>query len=93
MSGGVAMCGPEISCYRLELGGGRERRGLGLGPPPPPHSGPELRSSELGGLNFNPAFHNIWRRKWHPTPEFLPGKSQGQRRLTTYNPGVAKRQT
>ena len=22
-----------------------------------------------------------WRRKWHPTPVFLPGKSHGQRRL------------
>ena len=20
----------------------------------------------------------LWRRKWHPTPEFLPGESQGQ---------------
>ena len=22
-----------------------------------------------------------WRRKWHPTPVFLPGKSHGQRSL------------
>ena len=22
-----------------------------------------------------------WRRKWQPTPEFLPGESQGQRSL------------
>ena len=22
-----------------------------------------------------------WRRKWHPTPVFLPGESQGQRSL------------
>ena len=22
-----------------------------------------------------------WRRKWHPTPVFLPGKFQGQRSL------------
>ena len=22
-----------------------------------------------------------WRRKWQPTPVFLPGESQGQRRL------------
>ena len=83
MSGGIAMCGPEVSCYRLELRSGRESRDLGLGPPPS-HSGPELRSLE--GLNFSPAFYNIWRRKWHPTPEFLPGKSQGQRSLTGYNP-------
>ena len=23
----------------------------------------------------------LWRRKWHPTPVFLPGKSHGQRNL------------
>jgi len=27
-----------------------------------------------------------WRRKWKPTPIFLPGKSQGQRSLAGYNP-------
>ena len=26
-----------------------------------------------------------WRRKWQPTPVFLPGKSHGQRRLVGYN--------
>ena len=25
-----------------------------------------------------------WRRKWQPTPVFLPGKSHGQRRLASY---------
>ena len=25
-----------------------------------------------------------WRRKWQTTPVFLPGKSQGQRRLVDY---------
>ena len=25
-----------------------------------------------------------WRRKWQPTPVFLPGKSHGQGRLTSY---------
>ena len=29
---------------------------------------------------FNPWFRKIpWRRKWQPTPVFLPGKSPGQR--------------
>ena len=28
-----------------------------------------------------------WRRKWQPTPEFLPGKSYGQRGLAG---GIAK---
>ena len=27
-----------------------------------------------------------WRRKWQPTPVFLPGKSCGQRSLTGYSP-------
>ena len=27
-----------------------------------------------------------WRRKWQPTPGFLPGKSHGQRRLAGYSP-------
>ena len=26
-----------------------------------------------------------WRRKWQPTPAFLPGKSHGQRNLVGYN--------
>ena len=27
-----------------------------------------------------------WRRKWQPTPVFLPGESHGQRRLVGYSP-------
>ena len=27
-----------------------------------------------------------WRRKWQPTPVFLPGKSHGQKSLTGYSP-------
>ena len=27
-----------------------------------------------------------WRRKWQPTPVFLPGKSQGQKSLGGYSP-------
>ena len=27
-----------------------------------------------------------WRRKWQPTPVFLPGKSHGQRSLACYSP-------
>ena len=34
---------------------------------------------------FNPWVENIpWRRKWQPTPVFLPGKSHGQRSLAGY---------
>ena len=27
-----------------------------------------------------------WRRKWQPTPVFLPGESRGQRSLAGYGP-------
>ena len=27
-----------------------------------------------------------WRRKWQPTPIFLPGESHGQRGLVGYSP-------
>ena len=27
-----------------------------------------------------------WRRKWQPTPVFLPGQSHGQRSLVGYSP-------
>jgi len=27
-----------------------------------------------------------WRRKWQPTPVFLPGESHGQRNLDGYGP-------
>ena len=36
---------------------------------------------------FNPWVRKIpWRRKWQPTPVFLPGKSHGQRSLVGYSP-------
>ena len=28
----------------------------------------------------------LWRRKWQPTPVFMPGKFYGQRRLAGYSP-------
>ena len=31
-----------------------------------------------------------WRRKWQPTPVFLPGKSHGWRRLVGYSPWGGK---
>ena len=44
---------------------------------------------------FNPWVGKIhWRRKWLPTPVFLPGESHGQRDLAGYIVhGVAKSQT
>ena len=36
---------------------------------------------------FDPWVGKIpWRRKWQPTPVFLPGKSHGQRSLVGYSP-------
>ena len=32
-----------------------------------------------------------WRRKWQPTPVFLPGKCHGQRGLAGYSPRGCKR--
>ena len=28
----------------------------------------------------------LWRRRWHPTPVLLPGKSHGQRSPVGYSP-------
>ena len=41
---------------------------------------------------FNSWLREIpWRRKWQPTPLFLPGKSHGQRSLVVYSPWGCKR--
>ena len=41
---------------------------------------------------FNPWVRKIpWRRKWQPTPVFLPGKSHGQRSMVGYSPWSHKR--
>ena len=40
---------------------------------------------------FDPWVRKIpWRRKWQPTPVFLPGKSHGQRSLEDYSPWGCK---
>ena len=39
------------------------------------------------GPGFDPWVRKIpWRRKWQPTPVFLPGKSHGWRSLAGYSP-------
>ena len=36
---------------------------------------------------FDPWMEKIpWKRKWQPTPVFLPGKSRGHRSLVGYGP-------
>ena len=43
---------------------------------------------------FNPWVRKIlWRRKWQPTPVFLPGKSHGQRSLVGYSSWSHKSRT
>ena len=34
-----------------------------------------------------------WKRKWQPTPIFLPGKSHGQRSLEGYSPWATESDT
>ena len=42
-------------------------------------------------LGFNPWVWKVsWRRKWQPSPGFLPGKSHGQRSLVGYRPWGCK---
>ena len=40
---------------------------------------------------FKPRLKKVpWRRKWQPTPEFLPGESHGQKRFAGYSPWGCK---
>ena len=61
----------------------------------------EIYKTWLGGkesscqcrrYGFNPSVRKIpWRRKWQPTPVFLPEKSYGQGSLAGYGPQGHKR--
>ena len=43
--------------------------------------------ANAGDLGLTPSLgRSPWRRKWQPTPVFLPGKSHGQRCLMSYSP-------
>ena len=49
----------------------------------------QCRRSRRSG--FNPWVGNVpWRRKWQPTPVFLPGESHGQRSLENHSPKGCK---
>ena len=42
---------------------------------------------QWGRPEFDPWVRKIpWRRKWQPTPVFLPGESHGWRSLVGYSP-------
>ena len=46
---------------------------------------------ETQETGFKPWVRNApWKRKWQPTPVFLPGKSYAQRSLAGYSPGGLK---
>ena len=40
----------------------------------------------MGSIYTNPTIHIFWRRRWHPTPVLLPGKSHGRRSLVGCSP-------
>ena len=48
---------------------------------PPTNAGDAKDARLMPGWGRSP-----WRRKWQPTPVFLPGESQGQRSLVGYGP-------
>ena len=55
--------------------------------------GSEVKASacNTGDLGSIPGSgRSPWRRKWQPTPVFLPGESHGQRSLVGYSPRGCK---
>ena len=53
---------------------------------PPVNAGDAIDASLIPGSERFP-----WRKKWQPTPVFLPGKCHGQRSLDGYSPWALKR--
>ena len=52
---------------------------------------PDCQSRRCKRPKFDPWVRKIpWRRKWQPTPVFLPGESRGQRSLAGYSPWGGK---
>ena len=74
---------------RRVKGGNRRLTGQSLGSPP---SAQQSRiHCQCTRLRFNPWVRKVpWRRKWQPTPVFLPGKSPGQRHQAGYSPWGCK---
>ena len=66
---------------------------LNPGTPLPNHASLPASSHKMQvpiGALVSPPWMQTWRRKWQPTPVFLPGKSHGQRRLAGYGPRGCK---
>ena len=52
---------------------------------------PDCQCRRHKRLGFSPWVGKIpWRRKWQPTPVFLPGEFHGQRSLAGYSPWDCK---
>ena len=51
----------------------------------PPSSIGSKSAFKAGDSGLIPGWF-LWRRKWQPTPVFLPGESNGQRSLAGYSP-------
>ena len=53
---------------------------------------PPTNAEDSKRCGFDPWVGKMpWRRKWHPTPVFLPGKSHGQKSLADYIPWGLKK--
>ena len=50
------------------------------------HEIPNVQAGFRKGRGTRDQIANIWRRKWHPTPVLLPGKSHGLWSLVGYSP-------
>ena len=50
------------------------------------NSVPVARETRVQSLGWE----DPWRRKWQPTPAFLPGESQRQKSLAGYSPWSGK---
>ena len=73
----------EDNYNRCSKGGGKSRKQITV------HSNSEFQSIclQCGRPGFDPWVGKIpWRRKWQPTPVFLPGESHGRRSLVGYSP-------
>ena len=80
-----------IECYLLEVTG-RLIRALRLqtGRDGPASEYEFLRPSWRVYVHFCINYKREWRRKWQPTPVFLPGESHGQRSRQATVHGVAR---
>ena len=70
-----------MNCQRMKLGflGGAVVKNL------------PASAGDSGDSGFYPWVGKIpWRRKWQPTPAFMPGKFYGQRSLVGYSPWGCK---